>query len=293
MASRSFGNIPTRGSVARGQAISPAPPVSRSVKELSPLDADASGFQDPGKLGDFTVFNRQVLNSGRTQLAGGMLTSLIQHPSTLAFERLYRRLPEEGMFDANISPTNPFTFELGAFRVPGNFSLLLFDLIPNLFRFSGLDPGDYIPIETERFSSILGFSLTVDQRFVGNVEFELDPAPIQRGSLQAFQSSNTTNPEATLANIAIGQANSFANASSAGTGLLPQRPRRYGAPSVPFTLIANANQTVQASCVIFRPVPTPIAFIEYSLSGLLLPSTWADAALNIISPVTDQKEPFR
>jgi hypothetical protein len=288
-----FGHMPSLGAVARGQTTQAIPPATRTARELNPFDADPSGFTEPGKLGDFTIFNREVLNSGRTQLAGGLLTSLIQHPSTLAFERLYRRLPEEGMFDSSVTPQNPFTFELGAFQVPGSFSLLLFDLIPNIFRFSGLDPGDFIPIERERFSSILGFSLTVDQRFVGNVEFELDPIPIQRQALQAFKTTNTINPQATIADFAIGRANSFANSAAAATGLLPQRPRRYGAPSIPFTLIANSSQTVQASCVVFRPIPTPIAFIEYSISGLLLPSTWTDAALKIISPVTNAKEPFR
>ena len=45
---------------------------------------------------------------------------------------------------------------------------------------------------------------------------------------------------------------------------------------MPFTLYVKANQTIQARCVIFRPIPTPIAFVEMDITGVLVPQTFAD-----------------
>lgn len=213
----------------------------------------------------------------RVQLAGGLLNSLIVHPSVVPFEQLYRRLPEEGMFSPTVSASRPFTFELGAFRVPDRMAVLLFDLRPDIFRFSGVDPGDFIPIEERRFASIMGFEITVDQRIPGNVQYQLDPIAIQR-TTQAFPTPDEES------NFNIAAANSFANAAGVGTGLMPQRPTRYGAQSVPFTLFARSGQTVQVRCVIFRPVPSPIAFVEYDVAGMLVPSQWLDQMLSCAAP---------
>src|SRR5690606_34718145 len=97
------------------------------------------------------------------------------HPSIIPFEQLYRRLPEEGMYSPTLSPSRPFSFEMGAYTVPSRQALLLYDLRPDIYRFSGIDPGDYVPLETRRFGSIMGFDITVDQRHVGQMSFELDP----------------------------------------------------------------------------------------------------------------------
>jgi hypothetical protein len=153
-------------------------------------------------------------------------------------------------------------------------ALLIFDLRPDIYRFSGVDPGDFVPIEERRFGSIMGFDITVDQRRQGQMLFELDPVPIQRTSQQAFVSSNEVTPTANASQFAIGRAGSFSNAAGVGNALQPQRPTRYGALSIPFTLYAKSKQTVQARCVIFRPIPAPIAFIEYDMAGILVPEQW-------------------
>jgi hypothetical protein len=232
----------------------------------------------------------------RVQLAGGAFNSLLVHPSILPFEQLYRRLPEEGMFLDSVSPETPFAFELGAFRVPNSFTALLFDLRPDIYRFSGVDPGDTVPVEARRFSSILGFEITIDQHHVGNVLFQIDPVPIQT-SPQAFTAPVNPGelPPAIAAALGlapqsvfnIAQASSFANAAGAGESLLPQRPTRYGPLSVPFTLYARSGQTVQVRCVIFRPIPSPIAFIEYDIAGILMPEEWVDGMSECLKPMTN------
>ena len=225
------------------------------------------------------------------------MNTLLVHPEVTPFERLYRRLPEEGMFLDTVSPENPFAFELGAFRVPDTFTLLLFDLRPDIYRFSGVDPGDTVPVEARRFSSILGFQISVDQRQPGNIQYQLDPVPIQTFP-QAFTSPIPGSAElpASIANALGAQNNSrfnlagatsFASASGAGDSLLPQRPTRYGAQSTPFTLYVRPGSTVQIRCVVFNPVPSPIAFIEYDIAGMLMPDLWVQSMTECMKPLTN------
>jgi len=67
----------------------------------------------------------------------------------------------------------------------------------------------------------------------------------------------------------------------------PQRPRRAGALSVPFTLIVGPNQTIQLRAVIFRPVRSPIAYIEYSIAGMLMPAHYMQAIQSCMKPISN------
>jgi len=277
-----------RGGV--GNLAPPQAPTVRSVQP-APLHPIPGADLPPWEPGAVT---RQHFDASRVALAGGNFQGDILHPAIIPFEQLYRRLPEEGMFDSSVSPSNPFTFELGAFTVPDTLSLMLFDLRPDIYRFSGMDPGDYIPIESRRFASIMGFDITVDNEHKGNIAFQIDPIAIQRTSQQAFSNNNQVNPSFNAGQYAIGSANSFASTAGSGNTLQPQRPERYGALSIPFTLIARTKQTVQVKCVIFRPIPAPIAFIEYDIAGALVPEIWMDEMLSSVKPPTpSHKESVR
>jgi hypothetical protein len=262
------------------------------LNPVAPPAAHAPEFY-PGRYEGSSV----GCDAQRVQLAGGALGSLMVHPEITPFEQLYRRLPEEGMFLDDVSPETPFSFELGAFRVPQTFSLLLFDLRPDIYRFSGVDAGDTVPVEARRFSSIMGFQLTIDQRQPGNLLYQLDPAPIQTFP-QAFttpQPGLGELPPAIAAALGFAQdsrfnlagATSFASAAGAGNSLLPQRPQRYGPLSAPFTLYVRSGQTVQIRCVIFNPIPSPIAFIEYDIAGFLMPEVWVNALTECMKPLTN------
>lgn len=251
--------------VPQGSVGAPAPTIAPT------LNPGRGNALLPGQEGSQTTRN---FDANRVILAGGNMTSEILHPSVIPFEQLYRRLPEEGMFAPTVSPSRPFTFELGAFTVPDRMTLLLFDLRPDIYRFSGVDPGDYVPVEHRRFGSIMGFDITVDQKHVGTIQFQLDPVPIQRTSQQAFASQNQVRPQVNPSQAAIAESSSFANTSGMGDSLQPQRPQRYGALSIPFTIFARSKQTVQVRCAIFKPIPTPIAFIEYDMAGVLVPESW-------------------
>lgn len=282
----------------------PPPAWPQAAKVLEPGISEHLAPGDPG------VEQWWGCEATRVQLAGGFLNSLLVHPALIPFERLYRRLPAEGMFDPAVSPERPFVFELGAFTVPSTFALLIFDMRPDIYRFSGIDAGDFVPVEARRFASIMGFAITIDQRHHGNVEFQIDPIAIQTTALQAFtQKTGQQAPGQGVdsggvlaqapgvgagaaptppAVFNIAAASSFANAAGDGLGLLPQRPERYGALSTPFTLYVRRGQTVQLRCVIFRPIPSPIAFIEFDFAGFMVPETWLESILHCVKPVSSR-----
>lgn len=262
--------------VPMGGVGTPAPP--RVAAPLNPME---SAYLPPGEPGAATRRNFDV---NRIVSAGGNLLGDTLHPSIIPFEQLYRRLPEEGMYSPKLSPSRPFSFEMGAYTVPSRQALLLYDLRPDIYRFSGVDPGDYVPLETRRFGSIMGFDITVDQKHVGQMAFELDPVAIQTSSQQAFASNNMVKPQLNPSQAAVAAYSSFANVAGSGNALQPQRPTRYGALSIPFTIVATSGQTVQTRCVVFRAIPSPIAFIEYDIAGVLVPEYWVQNIFRAITP---------
>ena len=262
---------------------SPAPPPV--VKALNP--SGGGEFAPDMTNGAIT---RRHFDVSRVIQSGGRLMTEILPDHLIPWEQLYRRQPQEGMYDQNVSPSRPFTFELGAFEVPDRMALLIFDMRPDVYRFSGVDSGDFVPVESRRFGSIMGFDVTVDQKRQGQMKFEIDPVPIVRTSQQAFASNNELQPQFNSSQRAVGQAGTFANAAGVGNALLPQRPTRYGALSIPFTIYARSKQVVQVRCVIFRPIPTPIAFIEYDIAGILVPEPWLDNSTRAVQGPQNQRD---
>ena len=65
---------------------------------------------------------RREFDVDRVVSAGGDLAQQMLLDAFSPFERLYRREPEEGMFDPGVSSSNPVGFELGAFTVPPNMT---------------------------------------------------------------------------------------------------------------------------------------------------------------------------
>jgi hypothetical protein len=108
------------------------------------------------------------------------------------------------------------------------------------------------------------------------VDFQNEPAAITDDQDSAgYESNDFTNPIAPGSQFTIQNVMTLADGAGSENSLLPQRTERFGAPSpVPFTLYAISNQIVRARCVISRPVPTPIAFFEFSLTGVLVSETW-------------------
>jgi hypothetical protein len=223
----------------------------------------------------------------RVQLAGGALnTVLTDTNATRPFEQLFRRLPEQGIHDPGISPSRPFTVELGSFQVPDQQALLLFDLRPDIYRFSGIDPNDAVPFEARRFGSQMGYDVTIDGNHPGNTKYELEPVPRQPGLAfsQSLDTDALDNPGRPANNSAYVQAraNRFGAASGAGQSLMPQRHFRFGPWSLPLTLLVSEKEVIAFEVVIFKPVQSPIAFFEMDMAGILAPLNMTRQLLNCI-----------
>lgn len=264
----------------RGMGLgAPAPAQNAEV-----LDPSQETCLAPGQMGSQTT--QGWCRTDRVTLGGGALNSLLMHPSVTPFERLWRRLPEEGMFHPGVSPNAPFVGEMGAFKVGSKMALLIFDLRPDLYRLSGIDAGDYIPIESRRFNGAMGFDLTIDRkRSFTNMEFQLDPIDFPVAATEAFQAAPGTSDFFNAP--PVGASSSFGSVAGTGTALQPQRPTRPGAASIPYTIYVKPGQVVQLQVVVFRPLQSPIAFIEYDIAGVYMPIQWLNTTLECIKPIAD------
>lgn len=245
-------------------------------------------------------------SSSRVVAAGGAISQLLVHPSFVPFEQLFRRLPEQGVFEA--SPERNFQFELGSFVVPQQMAFVLLDYSFNIHRLSGAAAGDTVPIERQRLSTLLGYDVKIDNTRKGNLLFELDPQPVtaarsafapvstggtilnvdnpdesRPGVLPLFPSGTGPLP-ASPAQFAAANFQRSATPGGPGLSLLPQRPGRQGARDVPFTYVATENQRVVFEVVVFRPIPIPIAFFEVDAVGMLV-------SQNVLKAMFDEMKP--
>jgi hypothetical protein len=244
-------------------------------------------------------------NESRVQLAGGLLNSLLVHPNVTPYERVGRRIPVSRLYSPALNPQLPVVMEIVADRVPQTFALLVLGLRADIYRNVGVDVGDTIPVEERRFSSICGFQFLINDRTPANIEYQLEPAPGNQsvqfafqpqiyssfgasmpsfngeGSMQLLPGENTPPP----AFFEKQRASEFAAASGVGLATQPQRTTRYGALDVPFTVTIESGQTWTAKFIAWRRFPTPIAFIEYSVTGLLIPNTWVKQIQACATPI--------
>jgi hypothetical protein len=214
--------------------------------------------------------------SFRVQFAGSWLLQLANHPTTTPFERVFRKLPQDGIFAA--SPERPNVIELGVFTVPVSMVLLILDWRFDIYRPNGAIVGDVVPIEERRLALQIGWDVVFSGKRTANIEYEITPAPPTTSSLAAYTSN--FNPGIIPDNGPIPAASQdefdrirfLQTQEPAGPGgsLLPQRHRLDVQPQMPFTYIVEANQRVQFLNIAFQPVPIPIAFFEAEFSGLLL-----------------------
>lgn len=250
-------------------------------------------------------------NAARTGLAGGMLAQLIQHPSFVTLEHLFRRFPSDGMFEA--SPQKPFVGDLGSLHVPDNMIYCLCDYRFDLYRLNGAAAGDFVPIESRRLSTQVTFDVTVDNYRKSNLEYHIDPEPFTAtkeayypaptGSLfpnvkpsgvptitpDPFGQQQSFLDQVTQANLGsggfdVGQFTRTASPAGPALSALPQRHERQGAPNMPFTMLVQPNQTLTFSTQVFRKIPIPIAFFEVAFSGFLIPGNFLRDILTSLQP---------
>lgn len=227
---------------------------------------------------------------------GGDLLRRLQSPNFTVWEQMYRALPEQGWFSPAVNPSAPIQFELGAWAVPQGYHLWVCDYEFSVFRLSGLDAGDVVQAEDGRFSGVMGFDITLNNARTSSLLYQLDPVPVQR-TRQQFERPLQAQALKLSADAGLGTSSganpaafqraaftSFASTAGPGNSLLPVRLRRQGAPSMPFTLIAKESVRVALSCVIFKRVLSPLAFIQGDVSGFMIQTNMSEALINRMRP---------
>jgi hypothetical protein len=233
----------------------------------------------------------------RQVTAGGFVSEMLLHETFVPFQYLYRRLPVEGMYVAN--PQRLMTIEAGAFTVPQNMALAVAEYGFQPYRFDGF--GEPVPLEAGRLPLSLGYDVNINQYRMSNLQNELLPTP--PATRQAAFDGNPTAASvedsglvssvlATVYGASTGPlagttptSPSFVDGNPAGSALLPQTSRGIQGPSrFPFTFTVEANQAVQLRITAFGRVSLPLAFIESTVKGYLMPSTVMHQMMEVLKP---------
>jgi hypothetical protein len=214
----------------------------------------------------------QSMQAMRVQPAGGQLLNYVQHESVLWFERLYRKLPVNGMYAA--TPSQPVSITMGAEHVPGSMVLIVLDYRFDIYRFSGAYPGEYVPVGNRRLSTQVGWDIAFSgNKRAGNFEFQLVP----QVPLSAVQQSFATSINPSLGpqqpqQWEFDQARQLNSQSTvaAGLSLMPQRHHREGLMQVSNEYVLRSSDTLTFTCNVFNTIPIPIAFFEVNFTGILM-----------------------
>lgn len=222
-------------------------------------------------------FERGVLTacaSDRVVLAGGQLASYVTPSAIIPFEAVWRKLPDDGIFTA--SPSQPFQFDLGSFRVPDSMGLVVLDYRFDIYRPSGSAAGDFVPLEDNRLPTQVGWNIRSNANIQGNVRYELNPSP-PAGASPAYTAQPNPGlipggpgPVATDAQFDRARY-AQAQAASGDLSLMPQRHHREGLLRVPAPWTLHSGTSLTLSCHIFRAVQIPLGFFEGEVFGFLMP----------------------
>lgn len=228
------------------------------------------------------------LATARTLQPGGELLGYLQTRALQFFERNYRSFAPEGA--AQATPRKPTTFTLGAVQVPKSQVLVILDYSFNIFTFSGLAPGDYVPVEPNSLSTQVMWDINVDARHDQlNAQYQVIP---QRSSV-ANQAFADRNPLATAVDWQFEQERAAQQQSTAAFGLagMPQRHHRPGKVQVANQYIARGTETLKVECAIINPIPIPVAFFEADIAGFLVAQQVYDAYQAMNAPTGNPQVP--
>ncbi len=215
---------------------------------------------------------------------GGRLLANMLHPSFGVFERENRVLPDDSWYDLGVSPTRPVQFEVLGYKIPDQMHFWIFDYEFSVFRLSGIDPSDIVEAEPGRFSSVMGFDITVNGKRPANLQFQLDPQPVSLTKQSMNTQGTPSGPTPTTDQFNASAFNSFASTAYAGQSLLPVRRAVQGPEGQPWTIIAKQGETVSLACVIFRRVRAPIGAVKGRVAGYLLNANLSETLLERMRP---------
>jgi len=206
------------------------------------------------------------------------------HPVFQVIEQMDRVLPEESWFSPLVTPNAPIQFDITSYQVPEGKTLWIYEYEFKIYRFSGVDAGDFIAAEEGRFSNVLGFDVKVGERRPNHLRYGLDPQPIQISRIQ-YRPTVFDPQLASVATFNQQASKSFGNVAGTSMALLPVWKKMQGPSNAPFTMFANENENINLSCVIFRQIQTPLAAIEARFAGYLMNDQVSTSLLNKIRPL--------
>lgn len=209
----------------------------------------------------------------RINIAGNQIGTLVTPESVTPLERLFRRLPTDGVLTA--SPERPFSFELGAVDVPAQMAFVLLDTRWAIHVPSGIAVGDTRELEDRRLSTVLGYDMRFTDSRVANLSYQLEPS-LPTSATETFSSGVNAGsiPGNGVGGVAPSlfaqlRAQQILNGAS-GLSTLPQRHRRDSQLTMPFTYIVTENKRVNFDVTVFRPIPIPVAFFEVEVAGFFI-----------------------
>ena len=200
------------------------------------------------------------------------------------FDRVFRARSDDSFYDPDRSPSNTFQFSIGAVRVPENNVLLIMDYSFDAAKVCGANASDTIPLEQERMSTLFGFDINVNGIRQRDCAYEIDPVPIQATRAQFEYTGTTGGRTPTPSYFNRVQGASFAPGGGAANALMPNMPRMFGPTDAPFTIAVPPNGYIAGECVIFRPIPVPLAYVEFSVSGYFVTKTIWERFIQQIQP---------
>lgn len=214
-------------------------------------------------------------------LPGGLVNMGLVHPSVQILKRSWRVLPVDSFYDASVSPQSPIQFEIGSYQVPNSMDLWLFDYEASVYRFSGIDPLDWVRAEDGRFNGSIAFDLQINNTRPGNIAFELQP---HASTLQRSAFDPPIGSPAGVDQFARANANQFGAAASQGTSLFAPGRDRMGPRNGPFCYLAKETSFISLSAVVWRTVTSPIACLEGVIAGYLVPRGLSDQLQQELTP---------
>jgi hypothetical protein len=211
---------------------------------------------------------------------GSLYNHVVPLGAVTMFSHEDAKLPNEDLYDPNVSPQTPFTFDVATYQVPRNMVLLVLGYSFSASRHGGVDIYDTQPLEPGRMKQSWIWDLNVSgTRQQRNTSFQIVPTPIVQngagnGIPQAVAQNGFSSVQAKLAQSIGG----------AGLGGLPFDGREYGPDNAPFSLRVDQGQSVAIRCSVIRPLSVPLASISGRVDGFLFPITLLDAYEDLIQP---------
>jgi hypothetical protein len=213
----------------------------------------------------------------------GALFGVVRSPDVEPFERLYRVLPEDGMFSPLRSPSNPFVAEIGAYKVADDKQLLITAYEFRVFGFGVYGTSDAVEYPDNSFSTILSWDLSVQNtQSQRDTQYAIDPIPISSTSNQFQQGVFTGLKNPPPPSYFNANASRAFSSPSAGTAVLPNRAARLGPPNGPFTLYVENNQAIAGKVNLTAAFPAPIAFLQFGIQGYLFDKLTLNPLLKLV-----------